>query len=204
MSEHFDGFHDNLKKIIHESKNINRISCELSMSLNNFANLLAEMSGLSASMLTHSRPMKELYSKLSESTVKISEKIWQTTVHVNEYLNGTLSYFKNQGTPLKTLYKEKDAAYVEVEAMKKKISKIVEKDQGVKKEITDKSKALQEKAGVLNYLCRDQTQKLISYSSNTLFSEIMEFCKKFSNEITGILTVLAMLQDNLEISKSFL
>jgi hypothetical protein len=193
-----------IKKLIHESKNIKRVLGELSVALNSFAVSLTEMGSLAETLTKHSRPMKELYIKFAESTEKISEKVWQSSVQLNEYFIGTMGYFKTQGSSLKNLYKEKDAAFAEMETLKKKISKIVEKDKGVSKEITDKSRTLQEKAGILNYLCRDQTQKMLGFYGHTLFSETLLFVQKLSESITGILTTLAMFSDGLEISKGFL
>ena len=200
----FDQYRDVLKKLDLESKNLNRIKLELLESITNYSSILNEIAALSTYMQVNERPMKEFYTKVSDSFIKIGEKIWQVTLTINEYLHGTMKFAKIQGQNLKDIYKEKDLAYQEVEKIKKKIAKLVAKDKAVSKDLTDKCRLLKEKAGVLNYCCRDQTEKLFLYTSRMLFEEFNEFIKKSSTSISGILTVFAMLQDSLEISKSLL
>jgi hypothetical protein len=102
------------------------------------------------------------------------------------------------------IYKEKDGAIDDVVSIKAKIGKLLKNDKEVDKKLTDKCRACQEKASVLNYLCKSQTEKVIGYSARTLFKDFNEFWVKASSELTGILTAVAMLQDSLELSKGLL
>ena len=203
-AQYFDRNRDTMKKLEMESKNIKRITYELSLSVKNYSSLLNEVASISNYAPVNARPMSELFGKMSDAFTKISEKIWQSTLNINDYCHGTIKFMLGQGTCLKTIYKEKDVAYQEVENLKKKIAALLAKDKSVGKDLTSKSAAAKERAGVFNYFCREQTDKLFQYCGRMLFEEFGEFVVKISANTTGILTALAMLQDSLEISKSAL
>lgn len=199
-----DLFKDSFHKLSHEGKNLKRILCELALSMNSFTTLFSELSQISSGMFVHSRPAKILYSKLAETCSKFSDKIWNSTVVSFEYFHGDFNYFKYQGDVIKNLFKEKDLVFSEAENLKKKIGKIVEKDKGVNKETTDKLKGLKEKAGVLNYLCKDQSEKLINYYVNIVFQDSLEYCQKSLENLTGMMTIIHSFQDVSEASQSLL
>jgi PX domain len=199
-----DSYKEAMKKITKQTKVIKNIIFDLSVSMTAYSNMLLEISNLSSSIPVYGRPIKELYAKLSDSYTKINQRIFESSLNINEYVIGTFKYIQNQGNPLKELYKEKDAAFAESEKVKKNIAKIAAQDKGVNKDLTDKFRSLRERAGVLNYLCRDQTEKFFQYSARVLFEECGEYLNKCNTNITGILTNIAMLQDNIEVSKALI
>lgn len=201
VNNFWDASKDCMKKISHESKNLKRIMCELSISLNTFSGLFTEFSAVSTGMQGNGRPMKELYAKLAETVTKISEKVWNETVNTYEYFHGTFKFFKGQGAVVKGLIKEKDSVFNEVDVLKKKIAKMAEKDKGVKKEFTDKLRELKFKAAAFNYWCKDQNEKLSSFYTNVLFEDSLAFTVKSQKELTGILTIFHSLQDIIEVFK---
>ncbi|OMJ93616.1 hypothetical protein SteCoe_3307 [Stentor coeruleus] len=204
MEEYFIKYREISKKMLNETKNFKRILLEMSLSLNNYNNLMIEASELSSFMPKFSKPVKEFFSKTGQVFQKINEKVWLSTVNVNEFLHGTIKFLKNQGKPLMEIYKEKNEAIDEVVSIKAKIGKLLKKDKEVDKKLTDKCRACQEKASVMNYLCKSQTERVLGYSARTLFKDFIEFWVKASSELTGILTAVAMFQDSLEISKGLL
>lgn len=191
-----------MKRLACESKKMKVLTGELAVSIKNYSMLLNEFSNISKFAKVNARPMSELFGKTSDAFGKISEMVWKSTLTINECFNGTFKFLLNQSDSLKEIYKEKDLIFQDLEKMKKKISNIASKDKGVSKEITDKCAALKEKAGVYNYCCREQTEKFCVYSGRILYEDCGEFINKITSNTTGILTVLAMLQDSLEISKS--
>lgn len=204
MVEFCDLFKDAFHKISHEGKNLKRILCELALSMNTFSTLFNDLSKVSSGMFIHSRPAKFLYSKYSETCSKFSEKIFNCTVKSFEYFHGNFNFFKYQNGVIKNLFKEKDSAFAEADNLKKKIGKIVEKDKGVSKETTDKLRGFKEKAGVLNYLCKDQSEKLITYFVRTAFQDSLGFCKGIMEELTGIMSLFHSIMDVAEASQSLL
>ena len=203
-SSFLDSYKEIMKKLVKESTNMNRLISDLSTSIINYSSIISEIANISFHIPVYGRSIKEMYNKVADTLVKINEKIYSCTVNINDYLHGTFKYFLHQGEQLQELYKEKDLMFVEVDKIKKNINKIVAQDKGVSKDITDKFKKLKEKAGVLNYLCRDQTERFFQHFARTLFQEFSEFFNKCSGNITGILTNLAMLEDGLELSKTLL
>lgn len=204
MEEYFIKQREISKKMLIETRNMKRILLEMSLSMNNYNGLMIEASELSSYMPKFVKPVKEFYAKTAQVFQKINEKIWLSTVNVNDCLYGTVKFLKNQGKPLMDIYKEKDGAIDDVVSIKAKIGKLLKNDKEVDKKLTDKCRACQEKASVLNYLCKSQTEKVIEYSARTLFKDFIEFWVKASSELTGILTAVAMFQDSLEISKGLL
>lgn len=204
MEDYFYRFKEVCKRILAETRNFNGVLKEMSQSLSNYSGLMGEAAAISAYMPSFSKPIKDLFLKTSEVFAKLNDKIWLQTFNVDEYFHGTLKFLENQGEPLLSIYKEKDAAFGEIDSIKAKISKIVKKDKGVSKDLTDKCKVAQEKAAVLNYLSKSQTEKVLAHTVKTFYKDFMEFWTKTASELTGIQTVIAMFQDSLEISKGLM
>jgi hypothetical protein len=107
MEEYFIKHKEISKKMIIETKNMKRILLEMALSLNNYNGLMIEASELSSYMPKFARPVKELFTKTAQVFQKINEKIWLSTVNVNDCLYGTVKFLKNQGKPLMIYIKKK-------------------------------------------------------------------------------------------------
>ncbi|OMJ66184.1 hypothetical protein SteCoe_37068 [Stentor coeruleus] len=204
MEDYFYRFKEVSKKILAETRNFKGVLKEMSQSLSNYSGLMNEAAAISVYMPSFSKPIRDLFLKTSEAFSKLNDKIWIQAFNVDEYFHGTLKFLENQGESLLSIYKEKDVAFGEVDSIKTKINKIVKKDKGVNKDLTDKCKNAQEKAAVMNYLSKSQTEKVLEHIAKTFYKDFMEFWTKTSSELTGIQTVIAMFQDSLEISKGLM
>jgi len=167
-----------LKLMSLEAKKIKSLTIQISNSLYNFMELAKNLQNISVNLSDLKKKNDDFLNNLNQSLQSYEKYYMESSTYLNEHLEGVMNFLVAQMAPLKSLIKERQSLYQDLNKFEAKKEKSLIVGKALTQKFSDKLSRARLKFGYFNNQAKCETQQTAMHWMETLKQEYFLFAKK--------------------------